>query len=369
MSDKREHRILFVASHRPDRAPNQRFRFEQYIPYLEANGFECELSYLVDEATDRKLYEKGHYLSKLAFVLSSYRKRKKDLRRIEDYDIVFVAREAMMIGSTFFERAVSRSSSKLVYDIDDAVWLSNVSPHNARFQWVKGQGKAHRIFPLADLILAGNAYLADEAKPFNSNVEIFPTTVDTEHHQRASVERDDRICIGWTGSLTTVPHFELAVPVLERIREQYGDKVCFKLIGDASYWNEKLQFQGLPWRKESEVADLSDIDIGIMPLPDTEWAKGKCGLKALQFMALETPPVVSPVGVNTEIVEDGVNGAIAGSEEEWVEKLSRLIEAEELRREMGGQARRTVEERYSVEANKERFLELLGSLGSSPQHT
>lgn len=357
-----EKRILFIASHRPGRAPNQRFRFEQFIPFLEANGFACELSYLIDEATDRKLYGKGNYFSKLAFVWNSYRKRKQDLKRIEDYDIVFVAREALMIGSTFFERAVARSSSKMVYDIDDAVWLSNVSPNNARFEWVKGRQKAHRIFPLADRVFAGNSFLADEARKFNSNVDLVPTTIDTDHHKKLPVERDERICIGWTGSITTVRHFELAVPALQRVKERYGEKVRFKLIGDPSYRNEGLELQGLPWRKESEVKDLSDIDIGIMPLPDTEWAKGKCGLKALQFMALEIPTVVSPVGVNTEIVEDGVNGAVAGDEDEWVDKLSRLIEASDLRRELGRQARKRVVERYSVEANKELYLNCMESL-------
>ncbi len=356
MTGKIRKRILFIASHRLGRAPNQRFRFEQYLPYIEETGFDCELSYLIDAHTDRKLYGKGHYLSKLRFILDSYRQRKKDLERVEDYDLVFVAREALMIRSTFFERGLAKSGTKWVYDIDDAIWLSNVSPQNARFSWIKGEGKAQRIFPLADSIFAGNSFLAEEAKKYNSNVQVVPTTIDTDHHRPMPVERDERICIGWTGSVTTIPHFELAVPALKKIQDRYGDRVRFKLIGDPSYRNEELGVQGEAWRKDREIEDLCELDIGIMPLPDTEWAKGKCGLKALQYMALQIPPVVSPVGVNNEIVEDGVNGALAGNEEEWVDKLSRLIEEKELRKQMGEEARKTVESEYSVEANKELYI-------------
>jgi glycosyltransferase involved in cell wall biosynthesis len=121
----------------------------------------------------------------------------------------------------------------------------------------------------------------------------------------------------------------------------------------------------MPWREETEIEDLSAIDIGLMPLPDDEWAKGKCGLKALQFMAMELPVVTSPVGVNTEIVQDGVNGFLARSDNEWFERLSALIESEERRREVGRAARVTVLERYSVVSQREHYLALLEGLLSA----
>ncbi|MFB6257759.1 MAG: glycosyltransferase family 4 protein [Flavobacteriales bacterium] len=358
-------KVLFVASHRPERAPNQRFRFEQYFPFLEEQGYDPELSYLIDEETDRKLYSKGKLGAKLRFVIDSYIKRKKDLERIEDHDIVFVSREALMIRSTMFEKGVARSPTPMVLDIDDAVWLPNVSGNNARFGWVKGAGKLHKSFRYADLIIAGNRYLASYAGQYNANVRVIPTTIDTSYHRPLDIQRDERICIGWTGSPTTVPHFELALPYLEKIKELFGDRIRFKLIGDGDYYNENLGLQGQAWKKKSEVEDLADIDIGIMPLPDTEWAKGKCALKALQYMAMEVPPVVSPVGVNPEVVEDGVNGYTPNTGTEWVEALDRLIRDEELRRSLGVAARRTVEERYSVEANKQDYLQVLEDALSS----
>lgn len=358
----RKKKVLFVASHRPGRAPNQRFRFEQYFPHLREAGFEPELSYLIDERTDRLLYAPGRLWSKLRFVIDSYKKRKKDLAHLQEYDIVFVARESLMIGTTFFEKAVARSpDTSLILDIDDAVWLPNVSGNNATFGWVKGPRKLYRSLRYADLVIAGNSYLRAHAERFNSCVRVIPTTIDTDHHQNMRSKADDKICIGWTGSHTTTPHFELAAPALKRVQEKYGHRVRFKVIGDPDYRNENLGIRGIAWEKEREIEELSDIDIGIMPLPDTEWAKGKCGLKALQYMALGIPPVVSPVGVNTEIVEDGKNGFLAWEEEAWVKSLEHLIENASLRKKLGEAARNTVLSSYSVEANKERYVEALNA--------
>lgn len=143
--------------------------------------------------------------------------------------------------------------------------------------------------------------------------------------------KSDKITIGWSGSITTIKHFEFALPVLRKLKEKYGDRLRFKVIGDASYTNEELGIKGIGWKREDEVKELSEFDIGVMPLPDDEWANGKCGLKGLQYMALEIPTIMSPVGVNTEIIKDGKNGFLASEINEWLEKTSRLIENSDLR--------------------------------------
>ena len=204
-------------------------------------------------------------------------------------------------------------------------------------------------------MIAGNQYLADYAASYNDNVKIIPTTIDTDLYQRIQ-HKKDKVCIGWSGSVTTIQHFEFAIPFLTKILKKYGDKVYFKVIGDGDYSNEELNLKGLSWNKNTEISDLSEIDIGIMPLPNDEWAKGKCGLKGLQYMALEIATIMSPVGVNTEIIEDGKNGFIADDHEEWVEKISKLIEHPDLREEMGKEARKTVIDQYSVEANRDLYL-------------
>lgn len=347
--------VLFIALHRPDRSPGQRFRFEQYFEFLEENGFSCELSYLITEQEDGLFYSKGNYWKK-ALLLSKYiKQRKKDAARAKKFDIIFIFRDALPTGSVKYEKKMKASGAKLIYDFDDAIFILNVSSGNKALSFLKRPEKTGEIISLCDLVIAGNKYLADYATKFNSNVKVIPTTIDTEEYIRHT-SKNEGICIGWSGSVTTIQHFRVALPFLEKIKLKYGSKVYFKVIGDENYVNEHLEIKGIPWNKENEVKELSEFDIGIMPLPDDEWAKGKCGLKGLQYMALEIPTIMSPVGVNSNIIKDGENGFIASTIEEWVDKLSILIDQHEIRTDMGVEARKTVVNSYSIIANKEHYL-------------
>jgi glycosyltransferase involved in cell wall biosynthesis len=355
-------KVLFIASHRPGRSPGQRFRFEQYFSVLEANGFQCELSYLVEPADDQFLYKPGHFLRKLRFVRRCIAKRRADVARMHGYDIIFISREALMTRSTWFEREFRKSRARIIYDFDDSVWLSNVSDANRRWGWVKDASKTSKLIALADLVFAGNAYLADYASAFNDRVEVVATTIDTEKYRPRTLRPAGPVVIGWSGSITTIQHFRFAVPALRKLKDKFGDRIAFRVVGDGTFHHEELGITGVPWRKDTELDDLRAMDIGIMPLPDDEWARGKCGLKGLQYMALGIPPLMSPVGVNTEIIQHGVNGFLPRTDDEWVELISRLVEDADLRARLGAAARRTVEERYSVKAWRDTYLELFNSL-------
>ncbi|MCC6840087.1 MAG: glycosyltransferase family 4 protein [Flavobacteriales bacterium] len=360
-------RILFIASHRPDRAPGQRFRFEQYFHHLEQNGHQCELSFLVGQQDDRVLYTRGNYLGKARFVRRAIRKRSADLARVNDFDIVFIFREALMTRSIRFEEGFKRSRAKLVFDFDDAIWLPNVSEANRAWAWMKDPGKTSRIIAMCDLVFAGNAYLAEYARAFNKRVEVVPTTIDTGEYVPRTARPDGPVIIGWSGSVTTIQHFRYAVPALQKLKAKYGDRIAFRVVGDGTFRHEELGITGLPWRKDTELDDLRAMDIGIMPLPDDEWARGKCGLKGLQYMALGIPTLMSPVGVNTEIIHHGVNGFLPRNDNEWVELISCLVEDADLRARLGAEARRTVEQRFSVLAWRDTYLNLFNSLIHQPQ--
>ncbi|MBL7952474.1 MAG: glycosyltransferase family 4 protein [Flavobacteriales bacterium] len=355
-------KVLFIASHRPGRSPNQRFRFEQYIPHLERNGFACTISHLVDEEDDKYFYRPGNFLKKLRFVRRSIARRRADVARMNDFDIIFVCREALMTRSTHFERAFKRSKAKVIFDFDDSIWLQNVSDANRMWAWVKDASKTSKLIGLADLVFAGNDYLAAYARGFNARVEVVPTTIDTEEYRPVPVERDAAVRIGWSGSITTIQHFQYAIPSLRILKEKYGDRIAIHVIGDGSYEEPSIGVKGQPWRKRTEIEDLCAFDIGIMPLPDDEWARGKCGLKGLQYMGLGIPAIMSPVGVNSTIINDGENGFLATDTAEWVEKVSRLVEDPELRRRIGAAARRTVEDHYSVNAWQDAYLRHFNAL-------
>lgn len=355
-------KILFVAAHRRDRSPSQRFRFEQYLEYLSSKGWDVSFSYLLNQQADQVIYRPGNYFAKARIFIQALLKRYKDLRIAKEMDIVFVQREAMMIGSTYFEKSFSRIS-RLVFDFDDSIWLPDFNPHQGILNKLKNPSKTAKIIKLCDLIIAGNEYLASYARKYNDNVIIIPTTIDTDEYQRVNIKgKDQKICIGWSGSFSTIKHFETVIPALEAIKRKYGDQITFKVIGDGDYENKNLEISGIPWQKEIEIEELSEIDIGLMPLPDDEWSKGKCALKGLQYMALEIPAIMSPVGVNNDIIQEGKNGFLAKNIDEWIDRISLLIENPDLRLKLGKAGRTTVVEQYSVQANKEKYLAAFSDL-------
>ncbi|MGZ7039296.1 MAG: glycosyltransferase family 4 protein, partial [Thermoanaerobaculia bacterium] len=346
-------RALFVAVHRPNRSPGQRFRFEQYLSYLRGRDIDCTFSFLLDETDDAIFYGSSDTVGKAALAGRAILKRANEAIRLllePSYDVVFVFREALFFGPPFFEEAVARSRAKLIFDLDDAIWIPTVSEGNRRFAFLRFTEKVDRIMSRADRVLGGCRYIADYAKKWNSQVEVVPTTIDTIDYRRQAAalpgkqRSDDRICIGWSGSVPTSRYFQTALPVLRRIKERFGDRVRFSVVGDGSFRDAGLGIEGRPWRADTEVADLCDMDIGLMPMPDEEFAYGKCGLKGLQYMSLGVAAVMSPIGVNSEIVQHGVNGFVPAHEDEWVECLSRLVEDPSLREKFRTEGQRTVDE-------------------------
>jgi len=356
-------KILFVVPFYLGRSPSQRYRIEWYIQYFEKNGYQCDFSYLLSPRTDKFFYSKRYTFLKFLLIFKFFFIRIKDVFRAKKYNLVFVQREACFLGFSFFEKLLAKRP-KLIFDFDDAIWLPNVSDANKKWEWLKNYKKTEKIISYAHHVIAGNQYLANYAKNFTTNISIIPTTIDTDIYKIPKKRSNDKILIGWSGSPTTIQHFRYGEPFLKAIQKKYPNKIEFKLIGDASYYNKELNIQGIAWSKEKEVSELSDLDIGIMPLPDDKWTKGKCGLKGLQYMALEIPTIMSPVGVNTEIIQDSENGFLASSKKEWIEKLSLLIENKELRKKIGIKGRETVEQKYSVQSQKDKYLEIFNQVCS-----
>jgi len=356
-------RILFICQHRPDRSPSQRFRFEQYLNYLTENGYECHHVFLLSEKKDKIFYASGKHVKKVLILFTSFWILIKQ-SYFRKYDIVFVQREAFMLGTSYFERRFARKS-KLIYDFDDSIWIhqtGTIRSNNKFFYFLKNPDKTQDIIKFSHIVFAGNNYLADYALQYNDNVKIIPTTIDTDIYRVSSNTNKNKLCIGWSGSFSTIIHFEFIINALLKVKKNYRERVYFKVIGDETFVNQELDIQGLPWIKSTEVKDLSEIDIGIMPLPNDEWTKGKCALKGLQYMALSIPCVMSPVGVNKDIIQDGVNGFLADRQEEWVEKLSKLIDSKDLREKIGKKGREKVIQSYSFESQKDRYLEYFNEL-------
>ena len=356
-------RIVFIVPHREGRSPGQRFRFEQYLTQLQNNGFEILFLPLLSKEDDFLFYN-GSLFQKILLVARTFLKRRKHVKQLRNDDIVFIYREAHFLGTIIFEKMIRKRVKKMAFDFDDAIWLKDVSAGNQKLAFLKRPEKTADIIALCDAVIAGNSFLASYAQKFCRQVEVIPTTIDLLYHKTKTTVKKERVCIGWTGTQTTVKHFMLLTEVFKRLKKKYGHRIFFKLISDSTEAIPELNLSSTKWKLESEIEQLSEIDIGVMPLPDDEWSKGKCGFKGLQYMSLSIPTVMSPVGVNTEIISDGVNGFIAQSESEWFEKLSLLIDDETLRKQLGKKGFETIVERYSVSANSDKYVNFFQALTS-----
>lgn len=350
-------RVCIVAPYPLGHAPSQRFRFEQYLRPLARAGIECTVLPLMSPAMYQILYERGRHATKALRLAGALVWRLRDLLAARRYDVVYLHREAFPLGPPVIERLLARMGRALVFDFDDAIYLPNVSPANRWVERLKRADKTATIIRLSGSVVVGSAYLGAYAARYNPAVRVIPTTIDTDVYRPVKKRSRGPVCVGWSGSRTTIQHLQPLEGVLQALHERYGIHV--KTIGDRRFRIDGIPVDARDWQEATELADLSEIEVGLMPLPDEEWAKGKCGLKALQYMALGIPTVCSPVGVNPEIVTDGVNGFLASKPEEWIEKIGWLIEDTRLRERIGEAARETVEARYSVRENLPKYVSVL----------
>lgn len=361
-------KVLAIVPSIYDTSPGQRFRLEQWEPLLKADG--VEITYAPFETPELRevLYKSGGTVEKIRSVIGGLRRRSSDLSDLGKFDVVYLFREAALLGPAWFERKIARSGVPMVFDFDDAVFESYKSPSNGYLSYLKFPSKTATSIRLSAHVVAGNEYLAEYSRRHNDNVTIVPTTIDTDKYTFEEPRQDpDPVTIGWSGSFSTVQHLDTIRGALQELAKRKNFRL--RVIGTPAYDLPGVDVEAVQWRSETEIDDLRPIDMGIMPLPDDRWSKGKCGLKALQYMALGKPTVCSPVGVNTAIIQDGENGMIADGPDEWVAKLETLINDVELRNRLGLAGRQTVESGYSARSQAPRVLKIFRTLaekGSKP---
>src|SRR4030043_383275 len=300
-----------------------RYRLLKYIPYLESKGVKTTVSLY-----PRSLKENFQFFNDLP-----------------QYDIVFLQRKRFNQPQLGMLR---RRAKKIVYDLDDAVMYRNSkakdpvsSTRRRRFvQMIKN----------SDFVIAGNEFLKREVFPFNPNVEVIPTAIDQErYHLKTYPSQKKEVTLGWIGDHGSVHYLERMRPLFEKIGRKYPH-VELKIVCDTFIDCDRMNVIKKNWTLDEEVADLQGFDIGLMPLVDDPWSWGKCGLKIIQYQGVGVPVVCTPVGINKDLVEDGVNGFYAMNPEEWEKKLSLRSEDSELRKKMGEEGRKRVLESYTYQA-------------------
>ncbi len=352
-------KLGFLALQAPHLSPGQRYRFEAFQPAFEQAQIEVEYHWLLDQHDLKSFYGNGSLATKGGLALKGLWRRAKSLLGARRWDVVFVQREAFFLLGAWSE-TIASTFAPLVFDLDDAIWIKSMSDANRRLSFLKSVSKMRHIASRAQTVIAGNEYLATWARQHNRNVQVIPTCIETDRYRPDPVKRNsDVVTIGWSGSPTTLEHLQPILGVLARLKERYGAKVRFRVMGAPHFVDEKIGIQGEAWNPEAELVLLQSLDIGLMPLPDNEWTRGKCGLKGLASMAVGAATVMSPVGVNIDIVKSGVNGLLCATEAQWFESLSSLIENRSLREELGAQGRETVVQHYSVNGWKQPMIDVL----------
>ncbi|OGP94747.1 MAG: hypothetical protein A2157_05640 [Deltaproteobacteria bacterium RBG_16_47_11] len=327
-------KIIFL-THSSDQG--HRFRVEQYFPSLTDQGIEPKWQPLPGSLKDR---------------FSIY-------RQLPQFDVVCIQRRLLAPLELFW---IQRKSKKIVFDLDDAImYRSSSSPYphsfsrSFKFKWmVKG----------SDIVIAGNRFLKDEVLKVDRNkkVILIPTSIDlTLYPKKKVVSGGTDIVLGWIGTKGNIKYLKKLEPVFETLIKRFA-RLKLKIVSDDFYRSPSIPVIEKPWRLEDENDDLISFDIGLMPLGEDLWSKGKCGLKIVQYLSVGVPVVCTPVGINCDIVVNGENGFWATTDQEWVDRLSTLIQNQELRRQMGVKGIETIEKGYSLGVTSEKFLQAIQSL-------
>lgn len=349
--------ILFWVPY-PHEGASNRYRVDQYLPALKAHGIRYSVRSFWSGPAFRILYTKGNNIRKAIYFLGGTIRRIRDLFTIIRYDAVFIHREAYPVGPAFFEWCVHLARKPVIFDFDDAIFLPSSSRQNLFIERFKFSGKVKDIISMSDRVIAGNKYLASFALAYHHDVAVIPTVIDTDKFPVVRSTNGEEIIIGWIGSATTSEFLKPLQNVFRALTERFSN-VRIRIIGGDPYGEAYPWLQVRKWELGREREELSHIDIGIMPMPDDPWTKGKCAFKAIVYMAAGIPCVCSPVGMNNEVIQDGVNGYLAHTEKEWIDKISALVVDPALRGRVGAAGRKTVEERYSLKAHAARFVGIL----------
>lgn len=356
-------KILALATH-PIEGASTRYRVLAYRPFLERHGFTVAFHPFFPSKALATIYRSGSPLGKLYYMIRGAMERAAQLRS-RDFDLLLIHREIFPLGWTVFLSQLKRRRFRIIYDYDDALFLPQ-----RRDRWLLSRleypNGARRLISASDAVIAGNQHLFEYASRYHSRVVLIPTSIDTSRlPSQPDLEPNRKCVIGWIGSHTTEKYIHHLRTVFETLSRSCSFVV--KIVGA----NKRFPIDGAEvvyhsWQLNEEMEEFRSCDIGVYPLWDDEWARGKCGFKAIQFMAAGIPVVASAIGMNREIIQDGANGFLAASEGEWCDKLLRLIEDPLLRHKIGVAGRETVEKEYSFAVNAPKLLAVLNATLASP---
>ncbi len=328
---------------------SSRYRIFQYLSYFRENGWEITLHSLLNDNYIHHLYRKDS----LPFgdIIKSYFHRINLLLNKNKYDLIWLQQEAFPWVPSFIETFLLKSKTPIVVDHDDAFFHRYDLHKSASVRKILGD-KIDKTMRISNLVIVGNSYLAERAAKNNcKNIRIIPTVIDIAKYdikEKKNVS-EEKFIVGWLGSPPNALYIKNIEESLEQFCNSYNGKL--HLVGAGKTFLTKIPYENIEWKEETEVEEIKKFDVGIMPLIDSPWERGKCGFKLIQYMACGLPVIASPVGVNQELVTDGVNGFLAETSDDWLKYLKILKDNPDLRKEMGLNGRKLVEDKFTLQVN------------------
>lgn len=346
---------LLLLSRYSHLAASTRLRFLQYLPYIVENGIEVEHEPLLDDEYLKNLYtgKPVNYGS----IINSYVRRLKILLKERAYDLIWVQYEIFPWLPAWIESLTTLAGVPYIVDYDDAIFHRYDLHKQYLVRQILGD-KINKVMKGASIVVAGNEYIASRALKIGcKKVEIIPTVVDLSRYPNILPQSQPIFTIGWIGTPVTSFYINTIMPALRLVCNENTVRVV--LVGSGQISLDEVTPEIRPWSEEREVKDIHSFDVGIMPLAETPWERGKCGFKLIQYMACSKPVVASAVGMNCEIVEHGINGFLAHNMKDWVDALATLHARPDLCHSMGQAGRNKVEAKYSLQVTATRLLELI----------
>lgn len=348
-------RVLTLVPNQKGHAPGQRGSIELWEDILKPEGIELVYAPFETDKLRQILHQNGNSAAKVFEMVRGYARRIKLLRHLDEYDAVFVYREAALLGPAFIEKMVARKKP-IIYQLDDPLFMPYKSPTNGYLSYLKFFGKIKEIIRISKVVMVNSTHIREYAAQFNQNIWQVPSIVDTNKFSyQLSTKNSERVCIGWSGSPTTLKNIKLVEQPLQKMSEKNIADIHF--IGGTEFGLENVKYTAQKWNGETEVEDLRKIQIGLVPLPENSWNKYKFIMKTAQYMALGIVPVGTPMASNTEVINHGKNGFLAANDEEWGKYLTILAEDSKLRNEMSKRAAQDAQAKYSLEANAPKVIE------------
>jgi glycosyltransferase involved in cell wall biosynthesis len=361
--------VLFLTGH-PIEDASVRYRVYQFVGPLEKAGYSCTIAPFTTATLFTALQHRRKLATKALHTVYCTARRLFRLASLSKFDIVVIHREAFPFLAPLVERWILRAHPRIVFSFDDAVHIGHgdVSPSNHPWLYRAKYGKGYdEVIRDSAHVIAGNRILAEHASAHNANVTVIPTVIDCQHFRfrQRRLEDEVPVTIGWMGSRSTVRYLVQIEPVLRDIARVHRGRVRFRFFGASEYNLDVPDFRSLPFSLDRELQHLHSLDIGLMPMPDTEWTRGKCAFKAIQYMATGVATVASPVGITPDVIQNNVSGILANSNNEWFQALDRLISDAGLRERVAIAARHRIEQLYSLQVWGPRLISLFDTLVSS----